>query len=51
MELRRRMRASMLIVIILCMMCVTSALGEEERISQTEEEPRQTDMYISCEIR
>lgn len=50
MELRRRMRASMLIVIMFCMMCVTSALGEEERASQADVE-QQADVYISCEIR
>lgn len=51
MELRRRMRASMLIVIMFCVMCVTSALGEEERAAQADGERQQADMFISCEIR
>ncbi|MCI8796417.1 MAG: hypothetical protein HFG89_06120 [Dorea sp.] len=50
MELRRRMRASMLIVILFCMMCVASVLDREERMAQADEERRQADRFISCEI-
>ncbi len=43
MDLRSRMRASMLIVIMFCMMCVTSVLGREEQ--------KQADTYAACEVR
>lgn len=50
MELRKRMRASMLIVILFCMMCVTSVLDREERMSQADEDRQQAELFISCEV-
>lgn len=43
MDFRSRMRASMLIVIMFCMMCVTSVLGREEQ--------EQAGTYAACEAR
>ena len=51
MELRRRMRVSMLIVIVFCVMCVASVLDREERIAQAGEELREQEEWIAaCEV-
>ena len=48
MEFCKRMRASMLIVIIFCLMCVSTVLAKEEAIASAENE-REVNLYVSCE--
>lgn len=48
MDFSRRMRASMLIIIVFCVMCVASVLEREEQIAQAGEGQEQEDMYITC---
>lgn len=48
MELSKRMRASMLIVILFCMMCVSTVLAREEKIAEAKEE-QEADLYAACE--
>lgn len=48
MDFSKRMRASMLIVIMFCMMCVSTVLAREERIAEAEKEPG-ADLYVTCE--
>lgn len=46
MDFYARMRASMLIVIMLCMMCVSTVLAREEKCADAKAE--ETDMYMTC---
>lgn len=48
MDFSKRMRASMLIVIMFCMMCVSTVLTREERIAEAQKEPG-ADLYVTCE--
>ena len=48
MELSKRMRASMLIVILFCMMCVSAVLAREEKIAEAEM-VQEADLYAACE--
>lgn len=48
MELGQRMRASMLIVILFCMMCVSAVLAGEEKIAEAET-VQEADLYAACE--
>lgn len=48
MELSKRMRASMLIVILFCMMCVSTVLAREEKIAEAKE-GQEADLYAACE--
>ncbi len=50
MDFSRRMRASMLIVIVFCMLCVASVLARDEQLEQADGEQEQEDMYITCEM-
>ena len=47
MEFHKRMQASMLIVIIVCMMCVSTVLAREERLARAGEE-QNSGLYITC---
>ena len=47
MEFYKRMQASMLIVIIVCMMCVSTVLAREERLARAGEE-QNSGLYITC---
>ena len=48
MDFSKRMRASMLIVIMFCMMCVSTVLAKEERIAKAEKDPG-ANLYVTCE--
>lgn len=48
MEFSSRMRASMLIVIMFCVMCVSTVLTREEKIAAAEAE-QEANLYVSCE--
>lgn len=48
MDFSKRMRESMLIVIMFCMMCVSTVLARDERTAQAEKDPG-ADMYVTCE--
>ena len=48
MEFSSRMRASMLIVIMFCVMCVSTVLAREEKIAEAEAE-QEANLYVSCE--
>lgn len=50
MEFSKRMQASMLIVIVFCMMCVSTVLAQETQLAEAENEQR-ADMYAICETR
>ena len=50
MEFSKRMRASMLIVIMFCMMCVASVFTRETQLSEAENE-QEAHMYAVCETR
>ena len=47
MEFHKRMQASMLIVIIVCMMCVSTVLAREDRLARAREE-QNSGLYITC---
>lgn len=47
MEFGNRMRASMLIVIMLCMMCVSTILAREEKVAEAEHE-QEPQIYATC---
>ena len=47
MEFSSRMRASMLIVIMFCVMCVSTVLTREEKIAAEAEQ--EANLYVSCE--
>lgn len=46
MEFYKRVRVSMAIVIVFCMMCVSTVLAKEEQIAKAESEQ---DIYAACE--
>ena len=48
MELSKRMRASMLIVILFCMMCVSTVLAREEKIAEAKT-GQEAHLYAACE--
>ena len=48
MEFSSRMRASMLIVIMFCVMCVSTVLAREERLARAREEQNNAGVYITC---
>lgn len=47
MEFHKRMQASMLIVIIVCMMCVSTVLAREDRLARAGGE-QNSGLYITC---
>lgn len=50
MDFHKRMQAAMLIVIIVCMMCVSTVLAREEKLARAGEEQKSTDVFITCEM-
>lgn len=46
MDFHRRMQASMLIVIVVCMMCVSTVLAREEKLAR--EEGQNANLYFTC---
>lgn len=48
MELSKRMRVSMLIVILFCMMCVSTVLAREEKTAQANT-VQEAELYAACE--
>ena len=48
MDFQKRMQASMLIIMIVCMMCVSTVLTREEKIAAAEAE-QEANLYVSCE--
>ncbi len=47
MDFHKRMQAAMLIVIVVCMMCVSTVLAREEKLAK--EEGTRTNLYAACE--
>ena len=48
MDFKKRMQASMLIIMIVCMMCVSTVLAREERLARAREEQNNAGVYITC---
>ena len=48
MDFQKRMQASMLIIMIVCMMCVSTVLAREERLARAREEQNNAAVYITC---